>query len=119
MANLIKEYENGRPWEKERLEKLAEQLKTEATYKNGVGMWNRSGNHLPIDVAEFAHYLGLPIDLNKHQKAYDEATSKFFAEYRKAQANRKPTAEELYEMKAAFGEGTTVVNVITGRKIKL
>jgi hypothetical protein len=119
MANLIKEYENGRPWEKERLEKLAEQLKTEATYKNGVGMWNRSGNHLPIDVAEFAKYLCLPIDLNKHQKAYDEATSKFFAEYRKAQANHKPTAEELYEMRAAFGAGTTVVNVITGREIKL
>lgn len=119
MANLIKEYENGRPWEKERLDKLAEQLKTEATYRNGVGIWNRSGNHLPIDVAEFAEYLGLPIDLNKHQKAYDEATSEFFAEYRERMKNHKYSNEELYEMRAAFGAGTEVVNIITGKKIKL
>ena len=39
------------------------------------------------------------------------------AEYR---ANYKgPSAEELAEMRAAFGPGATVVNVITGKKIKL
>lgn len=35
-------------------------------------------------------------------------------------ANRKaPSAEELTEMRAAFGEGTTVVGVLTGEKIQL
>tara|TARA_R110000824_G_scaffold240037_1_gene428685 strand:+ start:356 stop:691 length:336 start_codon:yes stop_codon:yes gene_type:complete len=30
-----------------------------------------------------------------------------------------PTAEEKSEMRAAFGTGTTVVNVLTGRKTRL
>lgn len=30
-----------------------------------------------------------------------------------------PSEEELFEMRAAYGRGTTVVDVITGRKIKL
>ena len=30
-----------------------------------------------------------------------------------------PSEEELFEMRAAYGKGTTVVDVITGRKIKL
>ena len=35
-------------------------------------------------------------------------------------ASRKaPNGEELAEMRAAFGEGTTVVNVLTGEKFKL
>ena len=32
---------------------------------------------------------------------------------------KEPDAEELFEMRAAYGKGTTVVDVITGRKIKL
>ena len=34
-------------------------------------------------------------------------------------AKRPRSAEELAEMRAAFGPGTTVVDVITGEKIKL
>ena len=35
-------------------------------------------------------------------------------------ANRKaPSAEELAEMRAAFGEGTTVADVLTGEEIQL
>jgi hypothetical protein len=42
---------------------------------------------------------------------------KFFAEYRK---NQRPlSGEELFEMRAAFGPGETVVDVISGRKTKL
>lgn len=43
----------------------------------------------------------------------------FCAEYRKAQANRKPSAEEMFEMRAAFGPGAEVVDVISGRRIQL
>ena len=39
------------------------------------------------------------------------------AEYRAAKRTR--SAEELAEMRAAFGPGTTVVDVITGEKIEL
>ena len=39
------------------------------------------------------------------------------AEYRASY--KGPSAEELAEMRAAFGPGATVVNVITGKKIEL
>ena len=41
----------------------------------------------------------------------------FLAEYRKQ--DTPPSEEELFEMRAAFGEDTEVVNVFTGRKTKL
>lgn len=41
----------------------------------------------------------------------------FLAEYRAQR--RAPSAEELAEMRATFGEGATVVDVLTGEKIKL
>ena len=34
-------------------------------------------------------------------------------------ARRPPSAEEMAEMRAAFGEGTRVVDVLTGEKIQL
>lgn len=42
------------------------------------------------------------------------------ADLEACQANRKPpSAEELAEMRAAFGKGTTVVDVLTGEEIQL
>jgi hypothetical protein len=45
---------------------------------------------------------------------------KFLADYKKARANRsaEAKAEELFEMRAAFGEGQEVVNIITGEITK-
>jgi hypothetical protein len=34
-------------------------------------------------------------------------------------ANHVPSSEELFEMRAAFGEGAEVVNVLTGRRTTL
>jgi hypothetical protein len=36
-------------------------------------------------------------------------------DYRKQMENHVPDEEELYEMRAAFGEGASVVNVVTGK----
>jgi hypothetical protein len=47
----------------------------------------------------------------------DEETAAFIAEYRRTA--RAPSAEQRADMRAAFGAGATVVNVITGRKIRL
>jgi hypothetical protein len=41
------------------------------------------------------------------------------AAYRKSQRGRKVSAEERYELRVAFGPGTTVVNVFTGWKIRV
>jgi hypothetical protein len=51
------------------------------------------------------------------QRAIDNGA--FFKRYAENQKNHVPDAEELFEMRAAFGEGATVVNVITGRSISL
>jgi hypothetical protein len=47
-----------------------------------------------------------------------ECTDCFLAQYRAAQAARTPEqiAEHAYELRAAFGAGETVVNVITGER---
>lgn len=48
-----------------------------------------------------------------------EETDAFLKEYRKNMENHVPTNEDLFEMRSAFGEGTTVVNIFTGKEIKL
>lgn len=40
-------------------------------------------------------------------------------EYKKAKANYRPSAEEIEEMRAAFGEGTSIVDIFTGNSIQL
>lgn len=41
---------------------------------------------------------------------------KIVENYRKQMENHVPDDEEMFEMRSAFGEGTTVVNVITGKR---
>ena len=50
-----------------------------------------------------------------------EETDRFIEEWKKNRANRsaEEIAEERYEMRAAFGPGETVVNVLTGERTKL
>lgn len=50
-----------------------------------------------------------------------EARNKENEEFLKEYASREPhySSEEIAEMKAAFGQGTKVVNVLTGREIQL
>jgi len=48
----------------------------------------------------------------------DRETQAFLAEYRRANKGRKRSAEEIFEMRAAFGPGETVVDVITGERFE-
>lgn len=52
-------------------------------------------------------------------KARFEDNNKVIREYKKSNKNRVYSEEELFEMRSAFGTGTTVVNVLTGRKVTL
>ena len=47
----------------------------------------------------------------------EELTKALEGYLRKAQ--QEPSGEEMYELRANFPAGTTVVNVLTGRKIKV
>lgn len=48
-----------------------------------------------------------------------EETKKILADYREQMKNQLPSAERINEMRAAFGAGKVIVDVITGQRIKL
>lgn len=81
--------------------------------------YNCIGRVVMDDMAEKIEYAGLPIDREATANARDIEVTKSIEEYRQAQSGRKYSEEELFEMRAAFGEGTTVVDVFTGRKFHL
>jgi hypothetical protein len=51
-----------------------------------------------------------------HQMQFDIEQDKAIEAYRASQP-AQPSAEEMFEMRAAFGEGVEVVDVITGRRV--
>ena len=84
--------------------------------ENGVAR-NRIGRVLMSDMLEKLTYITDAVDAEAMTKAREEETAKALEEYRK---NARPaTEEELDEMRAAFGKGKTVVNIITGQKYHL
>lgn len=96
--------------------KRVRDFKNEATFEGGVMRW-KTNNAVPFnDVLADAKMQGFPVDLALSRAARDKDTTEFIAEYRKRY--QPPDAEQLSEMRAAFGPGVTVVNVITGDKTK-
>ena len=101
-------------FEKEWLENA---IKEDGEIRNGVLYWKKSGNIAPNDTAKNAISLGYKINMKKHREARDKYITKSIEEYRRNW--KPPTGEELFEMRAAFGTGKTIVDVISGRKIRL
>lgn len=85
-----------------------------ATLADGVLRWTSNGRVPPEDVVALAASLGLAIDEAKCDAARRADLRAFLKGY-----NPVVTDEDRFEMRAAFGAGSTVVNVITGTKIKL
>ena len=86
-------------------------------YSDGAAKWKSSGNYLPADVVEKLTFAGADFFSAEATAAKRDAqTAEFLNSYRK---NHKVTAEDRAEMEAAFGKGTTVVDIITGEKITL
>ena len=84
--------------------------------QNGVG-YNCIGRVLMEDMAEKVAYVDSRLNREANRKAREIEVAKSLAEYR---ANYKgPSAEELAEMRSAFGTGTKVVNVLTGTEVWL
>ena len=52
-------------------------------------------------------------------KARDKYVEALLMAHVRAESRREPSAEQMYEMRSAFGKGTTVVNVFTGRRTRL
>ena len=78
---------------------------------------NAIGRILMSDLAEKVSYITDRIDLEATKEARSEAVSQELTALRN---NARPaTEEEKNEMRAAFGKGQTVVNILTGERINL
>jgi len=98
------------------VERLRKDFQTE-TYvgKNGELRWKSNDAVIGLDTFKSAC-----VEAPATQQAeYEQDVKKAVAEYRKAKENYQYSPEELFEMKAAFGEGTTVIDILTGKKTKL
>ena len=84
--------------------------------ENGIAR-NCIGRVLMADLLEKLALVTDKADVAATNAAREAEVAKELESYR---ANKKPhTAEELAEMRAAFGPGTTVVDVLTGEQITL
>ena len=86
---------------------------------DGVVRWTSNNRVMPKDCREILRYT-VYRDLFSEEAsraAEDAETAAFLESYRK---NYKgPSEEEKTEMRAAFGTGTTVCDIITGERIRL
>ena len=71
------------------------------------------------DVAELLEYANCCEWFSREATriAYEKDASIFIKAYKERQ--NKISDEQKYEMRAAFGEGTTIVDVLSGNKIKI
>lgn len=111
----------GQYW-KESAEKELNELRRELASgqitidENGVAR-NCIGRVLMDDLLEKLTYVTDKASVAATHAAHEAEAAEELEEYRR---NRKPaTAEEIAEMRAAFGSGTKVVDVLTGETITL
>ncbi|MCH3997916.1 MAG: hypothetical protein LKF15_10565 [Lachnospiraceae bacterium] len=84
--------------------------------ENGVAR-NCIGRVLMDDMLEKVQHLTDKANTEATRAAREAETAAFLEEYRKNYQG--PTEEEKIEMRAAFGEGETVFDIITGKRITL
>lgn len=111
----------GEFWKKRAAEEVAEAVKKadeDATIEaDGAIRWNSNGNYIPDDFCEKLEYAGFNFSREATRAKREVQTSKFIEQYIAKQT--EPTAEDMNEMRAAFGEGATVVNLLSGRRYAL
>lgn len=100
-------------------ERLSENFEHEVYIQDGVVRWKSNDTVPPKDVLEFWQFVGKQFDAEKSLQMSDKETQEFLDTYKKRMDNHKYSEEELAEMRAAFGIGTVVVDVVTKQKIKL
>ena len=86
---------------------------------DGVVRWTSNNRVMPKDCREIlSHTAYRDLYSEEASRAAEEAeTAAFLESYRKSY--KGSSEEEKAEMIAAFGTGSTVVNVITGERIRL
>lgn len=110
--------ENNHYWErsaKAEVEKAVRNADENATVdENGAIKWIASGNYIPDDFCEKLEYAGYSFSRTATREARDRQVSESLKNY-------KPTYDEetIEEMRAAFGTGNVIVDIITGKKIAI
>ena len=84
--------------------------------ENGIAR-NCIGRTLHDDMLEKVAKVSRKVNVEATRAARDEETAKVIEAYRASYTG--PSEEDLFEMRAAYGKGTTVVDIFTGKKIKL
>ena len=111
----------GAFWKKnaeEEVRKAVAEAETKATVESdGAIRWNSNGWYLMDDFCEKLEYAGYSFSRRATAKKREAEDAESLARYRESHTGMG--AEEIAEARAAFGAGTTVVNVLTGEKFKL
>lgn len=108
-------------WQKE-AQKEIEKVKAELAAgkitidENGIAR-NCIGRILMSDMLEKVALVSDEVDVEATTKAREEADRKSIEEYKRSRKGY--SEEELNEMRAAFGKGTTVRDIFTGEEITL
>ena len=84
--------------------------------ENGIAR-NCIGRTLHDDMLEKVAMVNDKVNVEATRAARDEETAKVIEAYKASYTG--PSEEEMFEMRAAFGTGTKVVDIFTGKKIKL
>ena len=93
---------------------------TEKAYVSaGVVRWLSNDRVPPMDILEFWKLIGKSFDLELSSQVREKENAEYLEAYKQRIMNVEPNQEELFEMRAAFGNGTTVIDVITKKEIKL
>ena len=85
--------------------------------ENGAASRKSNGRAIPSDCAEKLSWTTLDFSLEATAAKRDEETARSLESYRRSYTG--PTAEERMEMEAAFGKGITVLDIISGARIRL
>ena len=80
---------------------------------------NCIGRPLMSDMAEKVAMVTDRIDREATAQACNAEAAKSIAAYRESRMKHGYSAEELHEMRAAFGPGAKVKDILTGKTIKL
>ena len=84
--------------------------------EDGAIRWATNGRYLMDDYCEKLEYAGYEFSREATAEKRDGESKRFIEHYRNRMKNYQPTTEELAEMRNAFGEGSVVVDVLSGNK---
>lgn len=103
--------------EKEVQKAVAEADRNAVVDENGAISWKSNGRYLMDDFCEKLEYAGYNFSREATKNARQLQVAKELDDYRKNW--KEPSEEEKEEMRKEYGAGTTIVDVLSGRKIQL